>query len=196
MENIFEILKSSRIELIASIIGVLASTIAIYLTYKLKRKNEDLEITLIDKNNNKIDQKIKSNEDLKEWVRLGSEQIEELGKVGSNVKWEIDHTKKEKIKILLLTSSPVDMSRLQVDREIRIITNQLKNSFAKDKFEIVSGLAVTPSDFAKLIMDEKPSIVHFSGHGTQEGIVLQNDEGMMQELSFKKANGDTKTNSS
>jgi hypothetical protein len=185
MNSLIELLKSSQIELIAAIIGVTASLVAFLLKMRLNKKDEELKITVVDSNNNKINQRIKSNEDVKEWIELGSKQIEELGKVGSNDNWEIDHTRNKKIKILLLTSSPMNMERLQVDREIRIITNELKSSFAKDKIIIHSGLAVTPSDFARLLIEEKPSIVHFSGHGTRDGIVLQNEEGKAQVLSWE-----------
>jgi hypothetical protein len=71
-----------------------------------------------------------------------------------------------KVKILFLASNPLEQSRLTLDEEIRAITAQIRSAEHRDVFELVSGWAVRPDDLQQLLLQHKPQIVHFSGHGT------------------------------
>ncbi len=73
-----------------------------------------------------------------------------------------------KVKILFLASNPVEQSRLALDEEIRAITAQIRASDHRDSLEVVSGWAVRPDDLQQLLLEHKPHIVHFSGHGTRD----------------------------
>lgn len=81
-------------------------------------------------------------------------------------------------KILFLAASPDDMSRTKATKEHREIKAELERGSDRDSFDFL------PSQFAlnlaELIraFDDKPNIVHFSGHGKKDGILImnQNDE--------------------
>jgi hypothetical protein len=72
-----------------------------------------------------------------------------------------------KVKILFLASNPLEQSRLTLDEEIRAITAQLRSAEHRDALELVSGWAVRPDDLQQLLLEHKPQIVHFSGHGNK-----------------------------
>lgn len=83
-----------------------------------------------------------------------------------------------KKRILILAANPLDTHRLRLDEEIREITNGLERSIYRDEFELRQRLASRPKEFQRAMLDFKPNIVHFCGHGEGEaGIVLENDNG-------------------
>lgn len=68
-------------------------------------------------------------------------------------------------KILMLTSNPSDTGQLQLEKEHSQISFQIQNSPKADRFPIKPRKAVTLSQFSEALLDERPVIVHFSGHG-------------------------------
>jgi len=70
-----------------------------------------------------------------------------------------------KIKILVLAANPVNMAHLRLDEEIRSIQTELKQAKYRDRFELVSQGAVRVEDLSGALLDHKPQIVHFAGHG-------------------------------
>ena len=88
-------------------------------------------------------------------------------------------------KILILAANPRDTSPLRLDEEVREIDEGLKRSRNRDKFELEHKWAVRTRDFRRHILEIKPQIVHFSGHGEgEEGIILEDSMGYS---SFVKA---------
>lgn len=80
--------------------------------------------------------------------------------------------------ILTLASNPDDATALKLNREIRDLEEQLKLAKYRDEFEFLRKDAVRWDDFQRNILEIKPRIVHFSGHGTgAEGLVLEKDKG-------------------
>lgn len=69
------------------------------------------------------------------------------------------------VKILFLGANPFNVSRLALDEEIREIEHKLRAARLRDSFELKSRWAVRPSDLQDALLDEEPTIVHFSGHG-------------------------------
>ncbi|MEH2124303.1 CHAT domain-containing protein [Nostoc sp.] len=81
-------------------------------------------------------------------------------------------------RILILASNPKGTSVLDLDREIRDIREGLKLSPNRDEFDIEVRGAVRPSDLRRAMLEVKPQIVHFCGHGSgKDGLVLENDQG-------------------
>jgi len=76
--------------------------------------------------------------------------------------------------ILLLASNPKETDSLRLAEEFREIKESLKLSENEDNFRVVQGEAVRSKDLRRLILETKPQIVHFSGHGSQNGIFLEN----------------------
>ena len=83
-----------------------------------------------------------------------------------------------KIKLLFLAANPIDTDRLQLDEEIRLITQKIRGAEHRDRIELIPALAVRPDDLLQLLNEHKPDIVHFSGHGSPAGeIVLVDNTG-------------------
>lgn len=83
----------------------------------------------------------------------------------------------EIIKILFLGASPIDEVRLRIDEEQRDIEHGLKLATLRDQFELKSQWAVTTKSLQQAILDEEPTIVHFSGHGSTSGIAIEDSLG-------------------
>ncbi|MDJ0714806.1 MAG: CHAT domain-containing protein [Prochloraceae cyanobacterium] len=77
------------------------------------------------------------------------------------------------IKILVLASNPQGTEQLRLDKEIRAIEDAFRSGEKRDRFTVVSKVAVKISDLQSFLRREKPRIVHFCGHGTgSQGLVL------------------------
>jgi hypothetical protein len=89
--------------------------------------------------------------------------------------------KEGKKRILILAANPTDMKQLQLGKEVREIKECLKRSNQEDNFEIFGNQAVRTIDLRRDLLEHKPHIVHFSGHGTgKSGIALENNLGQSQ----------------
>lgn len=77
-------------------------------------------------------------------------------------------------KILILTAIP---HGLRLDREIREIEEAIRRATNRDFFEIRIRTAVRPQDIRRAIAEEQPQIVHFCGHGLEDGSLLLEDDG-------------------
>jgi hypothetical protein len=77
--------------------------------------------------------------------------------------------------ILVLAANPASTSRLRLDEEVREIDYALKH---REQFRLVQKWAVRSRDFYLAILEHRPQIVHFCGHGTGvDGIVLEDETG-------------------
>lgn len=99
-------------------------------------------------------------------------------KHSSVLKQPIMTTNSDKIKILFLAASPTNTTHLQLDKEHREIGDRLQKTRYRDSFQLESKWAVRVSDLSAHLMEHKPDIVHFSGHGssTHELILLNNND--------------------
>jgi hypothetical protein len=80
--------------------------------------------------------------------------------------------------ILILAANPKGTKQLRLDQEVRDIEEGLERAKKRDQFVVVSKLAVRPRDIQRAMLDINPSIVHFSGHGTEdEGLVFEDETG-------------------
>lgn len=81
-------------------------------------------------------------------------------------------------KILILAANPKDTKRLRLDQEVSSIEKGLERATRRDNFILKSKWAVTQADVRRAILDFKPNIVHFCGHGEGEkGIVFEDESG-------------------
>ncbi|MBR8836836.1 MAG: CHAT domain-containing protein [Stigonema ocellatum SAG 48.90 = DSM 106950] len=87
-------------------------------------------------------------------------------------------------KILIVSANPKDTNKLRLDEEAREIQAALKRANNRDEFEIVTYWAIRVEDLPRALLDHKPTIVHFSGHGSNStGLVLENNSGETQLIS-------------
>ena len=83
----------------------------------------------------------------------------------------------EKITVLFFAADPRDLDRLGLDEEIRLIQEKLRASEYRDAVALKSRWAVRPTDLLQALNEEKPNVVHFSGHGSQDDIAFVDSEG-------------------
>jgi len=89
--------------------------------------------------------------------------------------------------ILFVGSNPLDTSRLRLGEEIRQITEGLKRSQYRDRFLFEQRWATRPRDFSRALLELKPRIVHFSGHGAgAEGLAFEDESGMAKLIESDK----------
>lgn len=82
------------------------------------------------------------------------------------------------IKILFLASDPRDVGyRPDLDKEYREIKKSLQASKFREDFALDAELAVRPADLRAAFSKHEPDIVHYSGHGNEKGLVMQNSVG-------------------
>lgn len=91
----------------------------------------------------------------------------------------------ETITVLFIASNPNNQSQLKLDEEIRSITTKIRESKYRDSLELKSIWATQPMDLLQAINEHKPTIVHFSGHGSSnDELILQDDLGNSKTVSL------------
>jgi hypothetical protein len=80
------------------------------------------------------------------------------------------------IKILFLAANPLDSERLALDEEARSIEDKIRVSKLREEIKFRTKWAVRPDDMQQALLEEEPTIVHFSGHGGgKAGIALHTE---------------------
>ncbi len=79
--------------------------------------------------------------------------------------------------ILILSANPKNTARLRLDEEVREIEERLRRSKYRDQFTIKSKWSVRLRDLRQTMLDEEPDIVHFCGHGEENGLMLEDEQG-------------------
>lgn len=75
-------------------------------------------------------------------------------------------------------------TRLALDEEARSIGEKIRSSQHRDVVKLQTRWAVRPLDILQAINELSPTIVHFSGHGSdQDELVLQDDRGQPKRIS-------------
>ena len=79
------------------------------------------------------------------------------------------------IKILFLAANPKDTPALKLDKEIRLIKEKLSQAEFGSVFDIRNHASVRANDLQSLLLEHKPDIVHFSGHGSSASEIILED---------------------
>jgi hypothetical protein len=81
-----------------------------------------------------------------------------------------------KVKVLFLAANPDGTQPLKLDEEIRRITAKVRAAEHPNSLELVSRWAVRPDDLLQALLEIKPHVVHFSGHGSSAAELILLDE--------------------
>jgi CBS domain-containing protein len=92
--------------------------------------------------------------------------------------------------ILILAANPVDTPRLRLDKEVREIESGLQRAKRRNEFELKPQLAPRPADVRRSMLDLRPNIVHFCGHGAgDDGIAFEDENGRAVLISTEALSG-------
>lgn len=82
----------------------------------------------------------------------------------------------KKVKVLLLGANPRGMESLDIYREFKQIKENLERiGKNRENFEVKIEPYVTKDVLLQILLDERPNILHFSGHG-EDGVIFLHDE--------------------
>jgi AAA-like domain/CHAT domain len=97
---------------------------------------------------------------------------------------------RKKKTILFLAANPKNSTPLLLGKEVQEISEALQRSKKRDKFQLEQQWAVTPREMQRAVLDYKPEIVHFSGHGAgEDGLALENETGQIKLVNAKALAG-------
>ena len=87
------------------------------------------------------------------------------------------------IRLLFLSANPYDTQRLQVTEEYNDIDDKLRAATYRDQFDLIQRHAISLDKLASTLLRYEPQIIHFSGHGSNEGaLIFQNSDLTTQEV--------------
>jgi hypothetical protein len=76
------------------------------------------------------------------------------------------------MRVLVLAANPLGTSRLDLEAEVTGIEEGLLSALNRDRITLACKLAVTPDDMIRHVRRLSPNVLHFSGHGSRDGIHL------------------------
>jgi hypothetical protein len=86
-------------------------------------------------------------------------------------------------KILVLVSNPEKTTVLNLPQELKKLQESIQRSQKQDYFRVELRFAASQTDLRRHILDTKPRIVHFCGHGTEQGLILEDETGTAKVVS-------------
>lgn len=70
------------------------------------------------------------------------------------------------------------MAPLRVHEEVREIEDAIRRARYRDEYQVVPRLGIRARDVHRVLIEHRPTIVHFSGHGRgEQGVVLEDERG-------------------
>lgn len=94
------------------------------------------------------------------------------------------------IRILFVAANPIDTSPLRLGEEVRDIQAKLRAAERRSDFELRSAWAVRTDDLIQQMNEFRPSILHFSGHGSSAGdLILEDSTGRARPISPESLKG-------
>lgn len=120
---------------------------------------------------------------VKEEKKRHQESTRHLSNLTSQVKMQNQQLQKllqppAEIRILFIAANPLDQDALRLDEEAREIESLIRSSDYRDSIRFHSHWAARPLDLIQKLNEIKPTILHISGHGSdQDELVFQDDHG-------------------
>lgn len=82
-----------------------------------------------------------------------------------------------KLKVLFFAANPRSTEWLKIDKEAREIKQEVVRALHRDSVVFETRWATRTKDLRRELLAEDPTIVHFSGHGGDEGLILESEDG-------------------
>lgn len=86
---------------------------------------------------------------------------------------------KKQLTVLFVSACPDDQVQelpIKTQKEARGIEDAIRKSEYRQYLKFVPKGAVLARELQGLLLDERPDVIHFSGHGNTKGICLQNQD--------------------
>jgi hypothetical protein len=84
---------------------------------------------------------------------------------------------RDRLKVLFLAADPFRTgARLELGEEMRAIDEAIQRGSARDSVELVSHFATRTRDLQYALLRHEPHVVHFAGHGAEQGAIYLGDE--------------------
>ena len=139
---------------------------------KVNKKQADEEkkrIRETARQSQELEQRIRQSESLQEKMQLDLDRLKAIP---------------ETITVLFLAANPTNTLPLRLDEEARAIQEKIRLSDFRDSVRFESRWATRTGDILQAINETNPTIIHFSGHGTENGeLVLLNPDGSAKTVS-------------
>lgn len=135
------------------------------------------------KRSNELDKKEREYQSRMNSINDRIDQHDELHRVALSTIKKLDNLPKQ-ITVLFLASNPLNQNHLRLDEEVRSIGEMISKSKFRDAVKLESRWATRPLDVLQAINDCQPTVIHFSGHGSNnEEIILQDNQGNAKPVS-------------
>ncbi|HEX2013844.1 MAG TPA: hypothetical protein VLA68_01330 [Nitrososphaera sp.] len=79
------------------------------------------------------------------------------------------------LKVLFLSATPPEASRIEVEKEYKNVREVVRFSRYRDQIDLERLGEVSSDEFDNFVMEYEPTILHFSGHGSSEGVMIFQD---------------------
>ena len=89
------------------------------------------------------------------------------------------------LKILFLSANPDNSTRLRLDKEVRAIDGVLRLTEHGARVHLEQQWAVQVGDLQDSLLRHKPTLVHFSGHGSVDSLLLEDAGGQAHSVPGK-----------
>jgi hypothetical protein len=87
---------------------------------------------------------------------------------------KITPRKRLPVNVLFLAANPTGTTPLDLNKEFNAIEDELDSCKFRERFNLEQRFELRTDEISKQLLKYEPQIVHFSGHGSQEGeIILQ-----------------------
>ncbi|MEC0105366.1 reverse transcriptase domain-containing protein [Paenibacillus taichungensis] len=91
----------------------------------------------------------------------------------------------ESVKVIFFGANPKN-DTLRLDDEVRDIEDRIRKARYRDGLKLISKWSTRTHDLLQTLNENKPHIVHFSGHGSDDGeLILLNENSMAKPVSVE-----------
>lgn len=102
---------------------------------------------------------------------------------GASMVFQLPQQNAQKIKVLLVFANPRHRPSLRTQQQDRLIREAIRSGLHRDNIQEPKSLhAATIHDLSRALLDEEFHIVHISGHGTNDGLILEDDLGYPKQI--------------
>lgn len=114
--------------------------------------------------------------------RREAEQDQKISELEKRLEEESRLAAPAEVAVLFLASSPDDQPTLRLDKETREIEKRVRSSEYRDSIYFRPHMARQLPDLLDDINEVRPTILHFSGHGSDSALAFEDADGNTQML--------------